>query len=300
MKRFTEGAAMTGPTKTLRQMVGELEAPSSTAGGSSILGPRIVRGPRASARTSVKPKRKKLPRTFDRSPKPWMQPVLELPKHTSGEMLAVRREVLGLSRADAARLLRVARNTIWDWETGYRSAPFSAYALLRVLADQGRHRGAAPDPTAGAISVPLALEARAVRLESHRKYARGELAPLGINPATGKRRQSTGRYPKSGFLSPILKPDDSTPRVSLEGRFKSRRERANELRDRMARFSAIYNAGYMVRNAYFGLDARQEDTVKQFIAVLLSELRSTSDYTACLFAVADALYASPSGVPWDA
>lgn len=91
----------------------------------------------------------------------------------------------------------------------------------------------------------------------------------------------------------------AAPPATLERRWRSRRERSNELRARMAAFSAIYNAGYIVRDAYFGPDQRQRETVMQFIAVLLQELRATSDYEACLFAVADALYASPLGVPWE-
>jgi transcriptional regulator with XRE-family HTH domain len=273
-------------TKTIQQMAVEL----ASEGECNLPKMPATRVPAA------KPRRKKLPRTFDRRPKPWMQPVLDLPKHTGGEILTVRREVLGLSRADASRLLRVSRNTIWNWETSYRSAPFSAYALLRVLADQGRATGRGQQPAG--ISVPLALAARAARTETRRKSGRGELAPLGVNPETGKRPSGTGRYPTTGFLSPILKPDDSPP-VRHEGRFRSRRERANLLRERMEAFSAIYNAGWLVRDAYFGSDQRLREKVMAFIAVLLQELRATQDFEACLFAVADALYASPSGVPWD-
>src|SRR5689334_16630493 len=82
--------------------------------------------------------RKRVPRTFDRHPKPWLKQFLEFDDLTSERMLNVRRDVLNLSRADAARLLRVARNTIWDWETGYRRAPFSAYLALRLIADSVR------------------------------------------------------------------------------------------------------------------------------------------------------------------
>jgi hypothetical protein len=86
---------------------------------------------------------------------------------------------------------------------------------------------------------------------------------------------------------------------SLEGRFVNRRERAKKLQARMLRFSGIFNSGYMVRHAYFGSDQRQRECAVQFFDVLLDELQATDDYAALLFSVADALYASPLGVPWE-
>jgi hypothetical protein len=146
---------------------------------------------------------------------------------------------------------------------------------------------------------PLHEAARTIRNASERKRRRGDLVPLGINPETGKRYSGTGRYPVSGNRSPILKLDEPLPPLNLEGRFQSRRERAAGLRERMGRFSAIYNAAWLVRHAYFGPSERQREAVMQLIGVLLQELRATNDYEACLFAVADALYASPLGVPWE-
>jgi hypothetical protein len=140
---------------------------------------------------------------------------------------------------------------------------------------------------------------RAIRADTARKRRRGELVPLKRDPVTGKRPQGTGRYPTTGLRSPILKHESSVPIPRLEGRFRSRRERATELQARMAAFSAIYNAAYMVRDAYFGPDARRRQMIMRCIAVLLEELRATTDYEACLFALADALYASPVGVPWE-
>lgn len=97
-------------------------------------------------------------------------------------------------------------------------------------------------------------------------------------------------------MRPVQKRDDAP---SNKGRFRSRRERANDLQARMKAFSNIYNAGYMVRHSYFGPDQRQHEAVMQFLAAFIQELRATQDYEACLFAVADALYASPLGVPWE-
>jgi len=149
----------------------------------------------------------------------------------------------------------------------------------------------------------LAVVARAITVESHRLQQRGELAPLGKNPATGKRFHATGRYPSTraknpGFYSPILPQDEPDVREPAP-RWRGKRERVNELRERMATFSSIYNQGYMVRNAYFDSDERLRKIVMEFIAVMLQELRATQDYEALLFAIADALYASPSGVPWE-
>ena len=97
----------------------------------------------------------------------------------------------------------------------------------------------------------------------------------------------------------VLPKHPPVPSVNTEGRQRDRRERASELQARMRAFSNIYNAAYMVRDAYFGADQRRRDLVMQMIAVLLQELRGTQDYEACLFAVADALYESPLGVPWN-
>jgi hypothetical protein len=144
----------------------------------------------------------------------------------------------------------------------------------------------------------LADRARAARAQTEKKRRRGELALLGINPATGKRFINTGRSPSTGIHSRLL-PVIDAPAVSLEGRFRSRRERAAELHERMLKFSAIYNAGWLVRDAYFGSDQRQHDAVMAFIAVVLQELRTTQDYEACLFAVADTLTCSAHGLPWE-
>lgn len=141
---------------------------------------------------------------------------------------------------------------------------------------------------------------RDMRNDYDRKRASGELALLQKDPATGKRPTGTGRRPRTGWRSPILKPELMPGAPSSEGRFRSRRERANELRERMAQFPAIYNAAYMVRDAYFGPDARRQRMVKALIVAMYDALRSSDDCEAILFAVADALYASPSGVPWDA
>lgn len=88
--------------------------------------------------------------------------------------------------------------------------------------------------------------------------------------------------------------------IVASGPYGTHRHRAHELRARMAVFSAIYNAAYMIRVSYFGIDEHRHEKVMHFIAVMLQEMRQTQDFEALLYAIADALYASPLGVPWEA
>ena len=67
----------------------------------------------------------------------------------------------------------------------------------------------------------------------------------------------------------------------------------------MHKFSEIYNAGWAVRNAYFGPDQRRHDMMMRFLAALLLALQTSQDYEALIYAVADTLTASPHGVPWE-
>ena len=99
--------------------------------------------------------------------------------------------------------------------------------------------------------------------------------------------------------SPLVVPELALPATTGDARPRSKRERAMYLQERMRKFTEIYNAGWFVRDAYFGAEDRQREAVMKFIAAMLQELRSTQDYEACLFAVADALYCSRHGVPWE-
>lgn len=217
-------------TKTLKQIADEMTAERGEA------------APVRPARAKVKPKRKKLPRTFDRREKSWMQPIRAIPPHTSERILELRRD-LSLSRADAARLLRVARNTVWDWETGYRSAPFSAYLALSLLAE--RH------------SVRDVQRLAAVPLES---------------PA---------------------------PRLQMLDQPKGRRAQAAQLRERMEKFSGIYNAAWLLRDARHGVPLRRQELAWRFANALAKELLKTLDHEALLYAVADSITCSPLGLPWE-
>ncbi len=126
------------------------------------------RGVRRSWNVVAKEKRERprLPRTFTRKSPAWLNSVLDLPQISGQEMLSLRRDVLNLSREDAARVLRVRRNTIWDWETGTRRPPFSAYLALRCLAESAKRSLLPIDPASDlrppdpALLLPM-LEAEA-------------------------------------------------------------------------------------------------------------------------------------------
>jgi hypothetical protein len=139
-------------------------------------------------------------------------------------------------------------------------------------------------------------QARAVRRRERIDYWRTRFAPLAVNPspppAPAKRRSSGIRSP-----IPLVQPD--LPPANFETRWQSRRARASALRERMQVFSSIYNAAWLIRDSQHGCANRREDLVRQFVAVLAIELRDCRDYEALIFAVADALTASPNGLPWE-
>jgi transcriptional regulator with XRE-family HTH domain len=70
----------------------------------------------------------------------WSQPYMQIRQADGEEFFQLRRHVLQLSRADVARLLRVAKNTVWDWETGRTRLPFCAFFALRLIAESLRFR----------------------------------------------------------------------------------------------------------------------------------------------------------------
>lgn len=146
------------------------------------------------------------------------------------------------------------------------------------------------------------LQLKAMRAEYSRKMASGELQPLAIDPATGKKPRGTGRRPRSGWLSRILPNPQAVGFVRADNsvRHRSRRERANELQERMAAFSGIRNACWHLRDSYFiGSEERRQRSVKAVIVAFYQAIRETDDYEAALYALADGIYASPSGVPWE-
>ena len=89
------------------------------------------------------------------------------------------------------------------------------------------------------------------------------------------------------------------PPFTFLGRYRSRRERAAELRERMASFTAIYNAGWLVRDAQSTNTQRRDEAMMRFVAVLLQEMRTCRDFEALIYAVADTITCSRHGVPWE-
>ena len=134
-------------------------------------------------------------------------------------------------------------------------------------------------------------QARALRRRERIDYWRARFAPLVVKPSPPPAPQKR--------TAPVLVPSTDMVPISFEGRWRSRRERAAELRERMAAFGAIYNAGWLVRDAYFGPTQRSEQMVMRFVAVLLQEMRTCNDFEALIYAAADTLTCSRHGVPWE-
>ena len=67
----------------------------------------------------------------------------------------------------------------------------------------------------------------------------------------------------------------------------------------MLKFAGIYNAATLLRDSWHGSGERRAKCADQLAEVIAQELRRHSDTEAVLYAVADALYCSPLGVPWE-
>jgi hypothetical protein len=93
---------------------------------------------------------------------------------------------------------------------------------------------------------------------------------------------------------------DRLPEVALRpiGRI-GRRERAAQLEARMLKFSAIYNAACLLRHSWHGQEARRLTCADALAAAFVQELATTQDREACLYALADAIFCSPLGLPWE-
>ena len=95
---------------------------------------------------------------------------------------------------------------------------------------------------------------------------------------------------------------DRLPETALQptiGRI-GRRERAVRLAERMLAFSSVYQAAWLVRDSWHGRPERQAECINKMAEAVKTELERTSDREALLYAIADALYCSPLGVPWEA
>jgi hypothetical protein len=61
----------------------------------------------------------------------------------------------------------------------------------------------------------------------------------------------------------------------------------------------IYNAAALLRDAWCGSDARRLECVAALAAVLALDLATVQDTESVIYAIADSLYCSPLGVPWE-
>lgn len=88
-----------------------------------------------------------------------------------------------------------------------------------------------------------------------------------------------------------------------EGRGPQKREsshvRAVKLRARMAKFTEIYQAAWMVRYTQHSNPEVRQAKVAKFMSALKIEMENCRDPEALMFAVADALTSFPYGVPWE-
>lgn len=75
--------------------------------------------------------------------------------------------------------------------------------------------------------------------------------------------------------------------------------RAVKLRARMSKFSAIYQAAWMVRYTQHSNPEVRQAKVEMFMRTLRSAMEKCRDQEALMFAVADALTSFPYGVPWE-
>ena len=80
-----------------------------------------------------------------------------------------------------------------------------------------------------------------------------------------------------------------------------RRARAAALEERMLRHAPIYNAATLLRHSWAGSEERRLECALGLAATVVQALTQTeSDVEAALYSLADALYCSPLGVPWEA
>lgn len=91
---------------------------------------------------------------------------------------------------------------------------------------------------------------------------------------------------------------DAFPGEKAE-KYQSPHVRAIKLRARMAEFTEIYQAAWMVRHAQHGKPEYRQAKVEKFMCALKTEMENCRDKEALMFAVADAITAFPYGVPWE-
>lgn len=167
------------------------------------------------APAALKVDRKKLPRTFNRKPAPWLQPIFDLPELSAQSMLSLRRDVLNLSREDAARVLRVRRNTIWDWETGTRRPPFSAYLALRCLADSVRRSNLPIDPATD-LSAPDPAQLAAKLVPDASLGYRGRVLHMQARMQAFSSVYNAAWHVRNSWFGPTMRQQESVWRLVNE------------------------------------------------------------------------------------
>lgn len=91
----------------------------------------------------------------------------------------------------------------------------------------------------------------------------------------------------------------TAPDVDAQVRRASPRQRAAALRQRMMRFSTVYNAGWHIRYCLHGDPKRLAEAAAKFCEVIANEIASATDKEALIYAIADTVTCSPYGVPWE-
>lgn len=131
------------------------------------------------------------------------------------------------------------------------------------------------------------------------KTAGGQLAAQALPASATERLQQVATLleEREDILRLALEIANARPAPS-SSRWGAR-QRAADLRERMATFGGIYHAAWMVRYFQHGDPARRKKAAVDFCQVLMAELPKCTDPEALIFAVADSITCSPHGLPWE-
>lgn len=77
------------------------------------------------------------------------------------------------------------------------------------------------------------------------------------------------------------------------------RQRAAALKIRMASFSGIYNAGWLMRYTVHGAHSQRQKAIHDFCEAVAVAFQQSDDKEALLYAIADTLTCGPHGLPWE-
>jgi DNA-binding transcriptional regulator YiaG len=197
----------------------------------------------------------------------FLDEVAAIPEPTAQDFRDLRRLALNLSREQCGKLFRLHKGTVEHWEYGRTRIPFSAYLVLHLLRESDRSRS---------LSVAREREASKPR-QSEKDFGSG-----------------VAEYLPRSEAAPASHP---VP-LDQQGRYVSHRERVGLLRQRMARFSSIYNAAWSMRQEAFGPEGKKR-AAEKLAAVLMRELWDCNDCEALICAVAHAQLDERFGFPWE-